>query len=152
MLSIELYTGECFFDSTKPCRSEHVAKYFTDLAKELQSKNYAKAHIFLDKNTTHLQKMQDLFYAHIEEQGIKLGVKFHYFAPYSPKLNIVEYLIRIIRQKWLHHASYKQRLKEVEERLKEKIENEPFITQEQIINILQHIQDLVLEKNSVLSP
>ncbi len=42
--------------------------------------------------------------------NLTIKVKFHLMAPYSPKLNLVEYAIHLIRQKVLHHADCKTSL------------------------------------------
>jgi len=69
------------------------------LASHLQQQGYQKAHVFIDNNPTHQQKMLTLF----QEQSASLSIQllFHYLPKYSPKLNLVEYLIHLIRQKWL---------------------------------------------------
>lgn len=117
--------------------------YLLALATYLHAQAYEKVHFFLDNNTTHLSKMTNLFYQQC--QHLPLEVTFHYFPKYSPKLNIVEYLIHLIRLKWLHHADYKQRLKTVQEKLTQHLHKQVFLPKENIINILQHIQDLVLK-------
>jgi len=80
-----------------------------------------------------------------QSRHLPLEVTFHYFPNYTPKLNIVEYLIHLIRQKWLHHADYKQRLETVEKKLADHLHQRVFLPKENIINLLQHIQDLVLK-------
>jgi hypothetical protein len=64
---------------------------------------------------------------------------------YSPKLSIVEEGIHLIRQKWLHHADYRQRLEIVEKKLTQPLHRQVFLPQEILINMLQHIQNLVLK-------
>ena len=76
---------------------------------------------------------------------LTLKVTFHYFPTYSPKLNVVEYLIHLIRQQWLHHADYQQRLETVEKKLAQYLHQQVWLPQEKIVNILQHIQNLVLK-------
>jgi hypothetical protein len=86
--------------------------------------------------------MQTLF----KEQSRQLTIQpfFHYFPNYSPKLNLVEYLIHLIRQKWLHHGDYQRNLAAIQTHLMAHLHQKVFLTQEKIINILQHIQNLVL--------
>ena len=74
---------------------------------------------------------------------LTITIKFHLMAPYSPKLNLVEYAIHLIRQKVLHHADCKTSLVEFEKLIKELCDNQKVVTKQQIINILVHIESLV---------
>jgi transposase len=102
---------------------------------------YQNADVFLDSNSTHKFKMQDLYKELAKELTIQLN--FHMLPTYSPKLNLVEYIIHLIRQKFLHHSDHNQNLAEVENNLIKHLHNKKFVSQEQIINTLQHIEDLV---------
>lgn len=113
------------------------------LSEALQTAGFAKAHLFLDNNPTHKQKMQDIFFKKAKELNIE--IVFEYFPRYSPKLNLVEYLIHLIRQKCLHHSSHQRNLKEIEKQLYELLHQKQFLPQQQLINILQHIQNLVIQ-------
>lgn len=75
--------------------------------------------------------------------SLALETTFHFIAPYSPKLNLVEYGIHIIRQKVLHHADCALGLAAFEIRIKTLCKEEGIFTKEQIINILDHINSLV---------
>jgi hypothetical protein len=66
--------------------------------------------IFMDNNPTHKQKMQQIFA--VLTKDLKIEVKFHFIAAYSPKLNVVEYVIHWIRQEVLHHADAKKSLQD----------------------------------------
>jgi transposase len=140
---VELFSGECFFQAQKEARTEQIVAYFLELAAYLQSQGYQQVHFYLDNNTTHLAKRQALFQQQSQMSG--WAVDFHYFPKYSPKLNVVEYLIHLIRQKWLHHSDYKQRLEIIEQKLAEHLPRSVFIPKENIANILQHIQELVMK-------
>ncbi len=113
------------------------------LSLALQAKGFIKALILLDNNPTHKQKMQDLFRK--QAQGLTIQVTFDFYPRYSPKLNLVEYLIHLIRQKCLHHADHKRNLKEVEKQLLELLHQKQFVPQQQLINILQHIENLIIQ-------
>lgn len=113
------------------------------LSEALQAAGFSKAHIFLDNNPTHKQKMQDFF--RTKAKGLEIQVVFAYLPRYSPKLNLVEYLIHLVRQKCLHHADHKRDLKQVEKQLVELLHHKQFVPQYQLINILQHIQNLVIQ-------
>ena len=141
MLAIELFTAECFFQASKKANSETIALYFADLARLLQAKGFEKLDVFLDQNSTHKNKMQGLFKDLTAELTIK--VRFHFIAAYSPKLNLVEYAIHLIRQKVLHHADCKKSLKDFEKYIESLCENQKIMTKQNIINVLCHIEELV---------
>lgn len=109
---------------------------------------YNKVDVFFDGNPTHKNKMQEQFRKEIADLGVE--VKFHFMAPYSPNLNLVEYLIHLIRQKVLHHASCKKNLEDFEIEIKKLCESKELISKQQIINILTHIENMVI-KNKELS-
>lgn len=74
---------------------------------------------------------------------LTIQVRFRLLPAYSPKLNLVEYAIHLIRQKVLHHADYKTTLSQFESDVKELCKNQKLLTKDQIMNILNHIQSLV---------
>lgn len=85
--------------------------------------------------------MQTLFADLTSNLNIK--VIFHLMAPYSPKLNLVEYAIHLIRQKVLHHADSKNSLTQFESYVKELCDNQKILNKKQIVNILTHIESLI---------
>ncbi len=87
--------------------------------------------------------MQDLFGRQAKELTIE--VVFEFFPRYSPKLNLAEYLIHLFRQKCLHHADHKRNLKEVEDQLPGLLHQKQFVPQQQLVNILQHIENLIIQ-------
>ena len=119
-----------------------MAQYFADLASLYQEKGIEKLDIFLDRNTTHKAKMQAIFATLTESLNIK--TTFHLMAAYSPKLNLIEYAIHLIRQKVLHHADCKTNLPEFESYIKELCDNKKILNKEQIINVLEHIESLII--------
>lgn len=133
--------ADCFFQATKIAKSEQIAQYFADLASEYQKKGFNTLDIFFDRNPTHKVKMQTLFADLTVNLDIK--VNFHLMASYSPKLNLVEYAIHLIRQKILHHADCKNSLAQFESYIKELCDNQKLLNKEQIINILEHIESLI---------
>lgn len=108
----------------------------------LQENKYKQVHIFLDQNTTHKEKMMDIFKA--LSQKIAIKITFHLIATYSPKLNLVEYLIHAVRQRYLHHADCNKTMKQIKDMLLDKLDRKKIFTQEQIINTLAHIEELVV--------
>lgn len=146
-----MWSGECFFSALAQANAQTVAEYMADLGGHYASLGYVKLSVFLDRNSTHLVKMRTHYQALSAGQGLQ--IEFIHFAPYSPALNPVEYLIHWVRQKSLHHANCKQNLGEVKERLMALLNHQKVLSQEQLINILVHIENLIEDKQkSNLSP
>ena len=120
-------------------RSEQVADYMADLARHFQAKGFERLDVFLDQNPSHKSKMQGFFVQ--KTADLTIQTTFHYIAPYSPKMNLVEFAIHLIRLKILHHADNKTPLPEFEYLVKNLCENGKILNQNQIINILEHIQE-----------
>ncbi len=76
---------------------------------------------------------------------LTIQVDFHLMAAYSPKLNLVEYAIHLIRQKVLHHADSKMTLAQFEAAIEQACRNGQLLSKDQIINLLEHIESLVLQ-------
>jgi len=112
-----------------------------DLAKHFQQQGYQRLEVFLDHSPTHKQKMKNLFQQKTADLNIQ--VIFHHLAPYSPKLNLVEYAIHLIRLKILHHADHKTPLKEFENLVSNLCQNQKIRSKQQIVNILDRIEKLV---------
>jgi transposase len=140
LLAIDLFEGECFFQANPVAQSKQIAHYFADLAAHYQSQGIEKLIVYLDNNPTHKNKMKTLYEQLTENLSIHLD--FRYIAPYSPKLNLVEYAIHILRQKVTHQADCKTSLQEFEEQINELAQQKIF-SKNQIINILEHIESLV---------
>ena len=115
-----------------------------DLAAHYQSLGYVKLCVFLDRNSTHLVKMRTHYETLSSEFSIQM--KFIHFAPYSPALNPVEYLIHWVRQHSLHHAPCEQTLAEVKERLVCLLDHKTVFNCDQIANILARIEKLIKDK------
>lgn len=148
-MAIDLLNAEYFFQANEKAKSEQIAEYFVDLAKHFQDKNKKKIAIFFDRNPTHKKKMQDIF-AELSK-NLTIRVEFHLMAAYSPKLNLVEYVIHWIRQKVLHHADARKSLPEFQTIIENLCKKGEILNKEQIINILCHIESLVY-KDMILSP
>lgn len=142
-MSIDLYSANYFFQANKSAKSEQVAQYFADLASLYEQEGFHKLVIFLDRNSTHKRKMQGIFADLSKDMAIK--TEFHLMAAYSPKLNLVEYAIHLIRQKVLHHADCKEDLATFEKRIKELCDEKKILDKQGIINTLVHIESLVLK-------
>jgi len=120
-----------------------------DLAEHLQNRGFRKIELFLDRNSTHKSGMWKLYEQLAEDRGLEAQMNFHLMAAYSPKLNLVEYAIHLIRQKLFHHADCKKDLEEFVSDVKELCEaDEKLLTKEQIINTLDHIKGLLYENST----
>lgn len=146
-----MFSADCFFSALAQANAQTVAEYMAGLAAHYASLGYVKLSVFLDRNSTHLQKMQT--HCQTLTAGLGLGVEFIHFAPYSPALNPVEYLIHWVRQHSLHHGDCKQNLAEVKARLVALLDHKKVLSQDQLVNILAHIEKLVDDKQKPnLSP
>ena len=146
-----MFSTECFFSALAQANAVSVAEYMADLARYYQALGYVKLIIFLDRNSTHLLKMR----THYQElsSGFSLTVEFVHFAPYSPALNPVEYLIHWIHQRSLHQADCKQTLVEVKQRLISLLDHKSIFSFDQVVNILLHVEKLIGDKKKAnLSP
>jgi len=143
LLAVEIHTAETYLQCVKPAKSQQVAEYFAQIIQLLAQKGYRKVDIFLDHNPTHQRKMQQIFYQLNQTQ---LKVRFFFLPPYSPWLNPVEFLIHLIRQKELHHHSPDRQLEEIEKICVDKIHNQNYFAQENLLNIIEHIEQKILDK------
>lgn len=139
-LGIEIATGECFFEAHPKMKSDTVAQCFHNTAIALQQAGFQKVIYYLDQNPTHKNLMK-YYFALLEKVDIQ--VEFRYIPAYSPKLNIVEFLIHNIRQKKLHHAPHNRNLDEIIIELTQYLHQKHTFTTEQINNILDHIRKSV---------
>ena len=122
-----------------------------DLARHYNSLGYTKLSVFLDRNSTHLVKMQTHYQTLTTDLGLSMA--FIHFPAYSPALNLVEYLIHWVRQHSLHHADCKQDLEEVKTRLMALLDHKVVLSHIQLVNILSHIEKLIGDKQKInLSP
>jgi hypothetical protein len=78
-------------------------------------------------------------------KSVPITVRFHLMPAYSPKINPVEYAIHLIRLKVLHHADCKDSLPEFQRYVKDLCASGEILSKEQIINLLGHIEELILE-------
>jgi hypothetical protein len=136
-----LFSAECYFQTEPKAKSFEIADCLVDLAKTLCAQGYTSADIFLDNNPTHKHKMKTDFYQMLD---VPMTIRFHHFPSYSPLCNPTEYLIHLIRQKHLHHHDYKLNLQELEKISTDNLLGKTFISKEQMVNILEHIHNLVL--------
>jgi transposase len=117
--------------------SDSVALCFYNTAFSLQQAGFQKVVFFLDQNPTHKNLMK---YNLALLPKLPIEISFEYIPAYSPKLNIVEFLIHLIRQKKLHHATHKRDLKQIVGELTQYLQHQKPFSQDAILNILEHIR------------
>lgn len=103
--------------------------------------------VILDNARTHKTKMRNYLKKYLQDLQIDevFEIEFIDIAPYSPKLNLAEYIIHLIRLKYLHHLPVDMTIEQVCERLNQKIGAKPLQTSKQIINTLNHIFNSVAD-------
>jgi hypothetical protein len=146
-LGIDVLGADYFFQASESAKSEHIAAYFADLVKYFEDKKKKRIDIFMDNNPTHKQKMQQIFA--VLTKDLKIEVKFYFIAAYSPKLNVVEYVIHWIRQEVLHHADAQKSLQDFQKIIEDLCKKGEILNKEQLTNILCHIENLVNKNTNV---
>ncbi|MBK8442379.1 MAG: transposase [Sphingobacteriales bacterium] len=137
---MDLFDADCLFQANQVAKAEQVAQYFADLSLIYQNKGIKKVVVYLDNNRTHKDKMKTI-YQELTAQ-LNLEIDFRYLTPYSLKLNLVEYAIHLIRLNVTHNADCKDSLQKFEQHINE-LTKQKIFTKNQIVNILQHIDDLI---------
>ena len=136
-LAIEIGSIECFFEAHTTMRSDTVALCIHNAAQHLQQTGFKKVMFFLDQNPTHKNLMR---YNLALLPKLDIDIEFRYFPTYSPKLNIVEFLIHRIRQKKLHHAPHERNLDEIIIDLKDYLHLKKTFSVDSIYNTFDHIR------------
>jgi transposase len=88
--------------------------------------------------------MQSQLALHLEQMGLakSIMVECLYLPPYSPKLNLVEYVIHLLRLKFLHHLPMETTLLQIEQRLVQFLNSHQFLSAEQVQKTLNFIFSL----------
>lgn len=146
-------SGQEYLWLSSHAQSDDVARYMAHLTLEMDKLGVERLEIVLDQNTTHQQKMQQLCQEEITElsrqqkRKIKTELVFTYLPAYSPKLNVVEYAIHLLRQRCLHHRPYNMKMEQIEQLLTKELSTKQLLSSLQIMNILQYIEDQILCAN-----
>lgn len=117
-------------------KSDSVALSFHNTAIVLEKAGFKKVIFYLDQNPTHKELMK---YNLALLPSLNIQLDFQYLPAYSPKMNVVEYLIHLIRQKKLHHAPHKRNLKAITQELNEFLHLKAPFKPEIIYNIFDHV-------------
>lgn len=72
-----------------------------------------------------------------------IQVEFLYLPSYSPKLNLVEYVIHLLRLRFLHHLPTGTTLAQIEQQLNQFFDSNQFLSAEQVQKTLNFIFSVV---------
>ena len=133
-LCVDALSGEEFFRLSAGSKTEDVSQYLAELSWESAQLGYTYLCIILDNNPTHKRKMEEQLGLKLEEMEIaqKITVELLYTPAYSPKLNLVEYVIHLLRLRFLHHLPLGITLADIECKLKKFFESYQFLSPEQV--------------------
>lgn len=145
LLSVDAVTGESYLQLKAKAKSEDIASYFGLLCDDLSNQGCRQVTIILDNNSTHKDKMKsqlDTLMSVLEIKH-KIQVEFIHTPPYSPDFNLAEYIIHLLRLRFLHHLPLNVTIEEIEQKLSDYFSSHQLQTPKQIENIIRHICDLV---------
>lgn len=141
LLCVDALTGEEFLRLSDKAKTEDVSLYLAELCLDCVELGFDKLSIMLDNSATHKQKMLRQLAEHLKQMGLanEIAVEFIYLPPYSPKLNLVEYVIHLIRLRFLHHLPIGTSLETIEQQLEQFLQSHQFLTAEQVQKTLNFI-------------
>lgn len=145
MLSVDAISGQEYLQLKSKAKSEDIASYFCMLCDDLLNQGYRKVIIILDNNSTHKNKMKsqlDVLMSALEINS-KIQVEFIHTPPYSPDFNLAEYIIHLLRLRFLHHLPLNITIEQIEQKLGDYFLSHQLQTPKQIENTIRHICDLV---------
>ena len=145
LLCIDALSGEEFFRLSPGSKTEDISEYLAELCLDSVELGYTKLCIILDNNPTHKRKMQAQLMVHLQEMGLAkaIAVEFLYTPSYSPKLNLVEYVIHLLRLRFLHHLPVGTTLNQIAQQLDLFLVSNQFLSPEQVQKTLNFIFSLV---------
>jgi len=143
LLSVNLQ-GKEYIKFTDKSRSEQIAEYFLQLSQDLQKDGYKKLTIILDNNPSHKNKMRIKLKELLEENKIKnFKITFINTPRYSPNFNLAEYIIHLLRLRFMHHHKSGITIEELKNIILNGIKQNHMMTEKQIENTLNHIYALI---------
>lgn len=145
LLCVDALSGEEFFCLTPQAKTEDISLYFAALCLECVELGFEQLCIILENNSTHKQKMKAQLMLHLQQMGLsnEITVELLYLPSYSPKLNLVEYVIHLLRLRFLHHLPLGTTLAQIEQQLKQFFSANQFLSAAQVQNTLNFIFSLV---------
>jgi DDE superfamily endonuclease len=145
MLCIDAISGKEFFRLSVGSKTEDVSEYLAELCLDSLEIGYTKLCIVMDRNPTHKEKMQNQLKLHLQQMGLsqEIEVECCHFPSYSPKLNLVEYVIHLLRLRFLHHLPLSTTLEDIGKQLEQFFESSQFLSESQVKKTLNFIFALV---------
>lgn len=146
LLAVDAITGEEFLRLSPTSKTEDIAAYIGELCKDCVKNKVKILSLIMDNNSTHKQKLRNYLHVELMASGIReeIKVEFIYTPSYSPKFNLAEYLIHLLRLRLLHHLPIRTSLEEIETRLQEFFKTQQLQTPIQIANTIKHIYSLII--------
>ncbi len=145
LLCVDAHSGEEYFRLSPQAKTEDVSEYLAELGLDCVELGYTQLCVILDNNPTHKLKMQSQLAVHLEQMGLaqSIQVELMYLPSYSPKLNLVEYVIHLLRLRFLHHLPIGTTLAQIEQQLHQFLDSHQFLSAEQVQKTLNYIFSLV---------
>lgn len=145
LLCVDAHSGEEYFRLRPQAKTEDVSEYLAELCLDSVELGYTRLCIMLDNNPTHKLKMQAQLAVHLEQMGLaqSIEVEYLYLPSYSPKLNLVEYVIHLLRLRFLHHLPIGTTLAQIEQQLNQFLASQQFLSPQQVQKTLNFIFSLV---------
>ena len=144
LLAVDACDGTESIDFAKKLNSEHVARYFHQLASDAKRAGYTQLTVIIDNNTMHKEKMRYELWLRMHEQHDLDGfrVRFLDTPRYSPELNLAEYIIHQLRLRLFHHLPSRPKMDELCETIQSSLKEKQLQTKEQIQATINHILTL----------
>ena len=141
LLCVDALSGEEFFRLSPGSKTEDISEYLAELCLDCVELGYTKLCIILDHNPTHKQKMRAQLALHLLQMGLAkaITVECLYVPAYSPKLNLVEYVIHLLRLRFLHHLPLGTTLAQIEQQLALFLKSNQFLSAQQVQKTLNFI-------------
>jgi len=144
-LCVDALTGEEFFRLSPHAKTEDISLYLAELCLECVELGVSKLCIILDNNPTHQHSYAASVGDPLQQMGLaqEITLEFLYMPPYSPKLNLVEYIIHLLRLRFLHHLPLGTTLVQIEQQLEQFLQSHQFLGSQQVRKTLNFIFSLV---------
>lgn len=140
-LGVDAISGKEHLILNPDSKSEDVASYIALLCDDISKEGYDKLTIYLDRNSTHKEKMLKKLKILLAVLGLedKITVELNHIPSYSPKLNLAEYIIHQIRLQILHHMPVDATIESIEAEIESYLQNKQLQTPQQIQKSIKHI-------------
>jgi hypothetical protein len=147
LLTVDIGCATISITATKVATSDSVAKHMINTLRKSLARGITNLTIVLDNNTNHRQKMKAKVYRWLKKQPTQLELTFLHTSPYSPKINLAEYLIHLLRLKVLTRLPVGLSIQQVTYRIHRYLKKHQYqlMSPTQIFNTLRHIYASVPE-------